>query len=111
MKNPKLRISLLLILLALSLISGVGCSAQPKDSHVGAEAANGFSFIFMSDSQANPETGDYTAWGQLLRSASENKSRPAFIMIGGDLINDGSDQAEWDAFFAAGGDVLKKMTL
>ncbi len=101
------------IIIILFIISAVlfplfaGCSALPA----GSEANDGFSFIYMSDSQADPETGDYTAWGEMFDTAARNESQPTFIMIGGDLVNDGSDQQEWDAFFAAGGDVLKKMKL
>jgi len=110
MKNQKLSL-IIFILLAFSLLSGMGCSTRQTDSSACTDAANGFSFIFMSDSQADPETGDYTAWGQLLQRAAGDERRPAFVMIGGDLINDGNDQAEWDAFFAAGADVFKKLDL
>lgn len=111
MKKKILKISLLLMLLVLLLMSIEGCSAQKADSTKGTDSNKGFSFIYMGDSQADPETGNYTAWGQLLQLAAEDKSRPAFIMIGGDLINDGNDQEEWNNFFAAGGKALKSLHL
>lgn len=107
MQYKKAIIIILFIISAALFSLFAGCSAMP----VGSEANGGFSFIYMSDSQADPETGDYTAWGEMFETAARNESQPAFIMIGGDLVNDGSDQQEWDAFFAAGGDTLKKMKL
>lgn len=111
MKKKIVRKNLLFILLTLALLYGVGCSAQPVNTSKGTDADKGFSFIYMGDSQADPETGDYTAWGQLLKQAAADKRRPAFVMIGGDLINDGNDRKEWDDFFAAGGEVLKRLHL
>lgn len=110
MKNIKLTILFLMLSVLFILLMG-GCFAGQVNSSRVANSDEGFSFIYMGDSQADPETGDYTAWGQLLQIASEDLSRPAFVMIGGDLINDGNDQTEWDAFFAAGEKVLKNLKL
>lgn len=107
--NPRNIISLMMPFIFLLTLTG--CSALQSDSHKKTRASEGFSFIYMSDSQADPETGDYSAWGQMLQLAAADESRPDFVMIGGDLINDGNDQAEWDAFFAAGGAALKKLAL
>lgn len=93
-------VSLLLVLL-LALLAA--CNEESKSSS--------FSFIYMGDSQANPETGDYSEWGNLLRMAAEDKSKPEFVMIAGDLVNDGNDPAEWDLFFEAGEDVFKQLPL
>jgi 3',5'-cyclic AMP phosphodiesterase CpdA len=97
------RFLLFTYLLLLCLFLFAGCTIQETDSS--------FSFIYMGDSQADPETGDYKQWGQLLRSAAEDESKPAFVMIGGDLVNDGSNQQEWDAFFESGGEVFKHLPL
>ena len=110
LKNIKRSIALLLFVLIIVILSG--CSFNQYTSEVNnSDAAQGFSFIFMGDSQADPETGDYTAWGKLLKQAAQDESKPAFIMISGDLVNDGNDQEEWDAFFAAGGEVLERLKL
>lgn len=109
--SPRLRTGLLLILFCLSLLSAGGCSSLIIDSHGGQKSSPGFSFIYMSDTQADPETRDYTTWGQLLPLAAQDESRPAFIMIGGDLVNDGNDPQEWDDFFAAGGEALKRLRI
>ncbi len=103
MKLNNYIIYILLILIILSYSSLAGCREHPSNSE-----AEGFSFVFMSDTQADPQTGDYTAWGQLLKQATEHESQPAFIMVGGDLVNDGSDQEEWEDFFTAGGETLDK---
>ncbi len=101
----------LIVLLFMYLPALMGCSAPQSDTHQKAGALQGFSFIYMSDTQADPGTGDYSAWGRMLQLAAADESNPGFVMIGGDLINDGNDQAEWDAFFAAGGAALKKLAL
>ncbi len=106
-KIAKFYFTLGLIILLMPLLVIAGCSPEPEDHNT----SQGFSFIYMGDSQADPETGDYTAWGELLETAARHESRPAFVMIGGDLVNDGSDQREWDAFMAAGGETLKKLPL
>ena len=111
MKNTKPRNMTLLLLLFLFLLAVTGCSALQSDSNKKAQASEGFSFIYMSDTQADPETGDYNAWGQMLQLAAADESKPDFVMIGGDLINDGNDQAEWDAFFTAGGAALERLSL
>ncbi|NLV21769.1 MAG: hypothetical protein GXY49_07265 [Syntrophomonadaceae bacterium] len=110
MKAQKHKIGLFLIIGALFFCFCSGCSA-PTVFKGGDDAKQGFSFIYMGDSQADPETGDYSTWGQMLEQAAADKSKPVFVMIGGDLVNDGSSQEEWDNFFAAGGAVLKKLHL
>jgi predicted MPP superfamily phosphohydrolase len=95
----------LLIIFIVTLAAG--CENRQQKS----KGSPGFSFIFMSDSQADPDTGDYTAWGKMLQMAAADPSRPAFIMMSGDLVNDGNDQEEWDAFFRAGGQALKDLKL
>lgn len=111
MLKNKRHIKIFLICLGLICLIAAGCSPLPDAIEKKSEAAAGFSFIFMGDTQADPETEDYTAWGQLLKRAAAEKSKPVFIMISGDLVNDGSDQAEWKRFFAAGGNALKKLHL
>jgi len=59
-----------------------------------------FDFLYMSDTQAEPEIGSYEEWGDLLQTALTDFN-PAFTLIGGDLINEGNDPAEWADFFAA----------
>ena len=91
----------------LVICLAAGCSALTDIQ--GSKGEQGFSFIYMGDSQADPEVGDYSAWGQMLSLAAADKSRPAFVMIGGDLVNDGSSQEEWNRFLSAAEPVRKKL--
>ena len=89
---------LILYLLLLPLLFSA-CNAAETE-----EAAAGFCFVFMSDTQAEPESGDYSVWAGLLQSAAAQQ--PALLLLGGDLVNDGDDAAEWQRFFDAAGDTL-----
>lgn len=110
MQARQFKIGLILIMGALLTCFCAGCSALTM-LEGGNDTEQGFSFIYMGDSQADPETGDYSSWGKMLAQAAADKSKPAFVMIGGDLVNDGSSQEEWDSFLAAGDPVLKKLPL
>ncbi len=105
----KYKLGLLFIIGALIICWCCGCSALKELKGNGGQ--QGFSFIFMGDSQADPETGDYSIWGEMLNQAAADQSHPAFVMIGGDLVNDGSSQAEWDRFLAAAEPVSKKLLI
>ncbi|NLV21990.1 MAG: hypothetical protein GXY49_08395 [Syntrophomonadaceae bacterium] len=105
----KYKPGLFLIIGALIICLCAGCSAVTLLKGNGGQQE--FSFIYMGDSQADPETGDYSAWGKMLSQAAADKSRPAFVMIGGDLVNDGSSQEEWDRFLTAAEPVRKKLRL
>lgn len=98
-----------MIIGALIICLCAGCSAVTLLKGSGGQQE--FSFIYMGDSQADPDTGDYSAWGKMLSQAAADKSRPAFVMIGGDLVNDGSSQEEWDRFLTAAEPVRKKLRL
>ncbi len=95
--------STVLAILLLILING--CT---REEAINAEP---FSFIYMGDSQADPDTGDYSGWGELLALAAADESKPELLLLGGDMVNDGSSQREWDDFFAAGAENLKNLEL
>ncbi|MGI6361706.1 MAG: S-layer homology domain-containing protein [Bacillota bacterium] len=61
---------------------------------------NKFNFLFMSDTQAIPEIGDYGQWGNLLES-SITTTNSDFLLIGGDLINQNNNKVEWEKFYEA----------
>jgi len=65
-----------------------------------------FTFIFMSDTQADPEIGDYTVFGELLELALDHTSQPNLLVLGGDNVNSGNQSAEWEAFWGAAGNKL-----
>ena len=54
--------------------------------------------LFVSDTQPDPENGDYTGFGELLSQALEMHESPDIVIFGGDTVNDGGDEAEWGEF-------------
>jgi len=94
-----------MVLAAALWLSGCGAKASAQ------ETEGPFSFIFMSDLQADPETGDYSAIGGLLDKALAHDSQPRLLVLGGDSVNDGSSAAEWADFWAAAGGRLDGVTV
>ena len=64
-------------------------------------------FLYFSDMQPDPETGDYSGLGELLAQAKKSCAAPAMIIIGGDSVNDGGDESEWRAFHDAADEWFK----
>ena len=56
------------------------------------------SFLFFSDTQADPETGDYSCVGELMAQAKEQAADSGLVIFGGDTVNDGRDAEEWRIF-------------
>ena len=65
-----------------------------------------FSFIFMSDTQADPEIGNYASFGELLKLALEHESKTQLLVLGGDNVNNGNSSQEWETFWATAGENL-----
>jgi hypothetical protein len=63
MKDSKIKTILLLAFTVLFVI--LVLIAVLRLIPAGSEKEQGFAFIYMSDTQADPETGDYTAWGEI----------------------------------------------
>ncbi|MCL1975499.1 MAG: metallophosphoesterase [Firmicutes bacterium] len=91
----------IILLALLLLISGCQNSAQPYA---------GFTALYFSDTQADPATGDYTAWGKLLAAALEQSPQTRLILFGGDTVNDGGDENEWSEFWQASAKNLSNLT-
>ena len=66
----------------------------------GYKVSGPFAFLFLSDTQADPETGDYSGAGELLKQAVSGV-KPELILFGGDTVDDGGDPDEWAAFWEA----------
>jgi len=114
MQSQRLKYTKTNALTALSVILIVGAFAYffgqdllPPEAT--EEDKGNFSFLYMGDPQADPTTGDYSPWGEILARAAADESRPELLLLGGDLVNDGSDQEEWDRFFAAGKEPFKNL--
>ncbi|MGI6732761.1 MAG: metallophosphoesterase [Anaerovoracaceae bacterium] len=102
--------AVIMILIALAGCTSEGFHTSTENGSQLTENRS-FSFIYMGDPQADPETGDYSPWGSLLSLAAEDEREPAFVLISGDLVNDGNDRTEWQAFFEAGKEVLDRLPL
>lgn len=87
------------VLLTLLLCLG-GCPRQPapilQEQHQPSFAA-----LFLSDTQADPAVGDYSALRELLARAVDEEYPPALVIFGGDTVNDGGDEVEWREFWQA----------
>ena len=108
----KLRFCLLPCALSAVVLSA-GCGSQkPNDAHPRNAASGGASaFVFMSDLQADPETGDYSALGLLLEKALSRTNAPRLLVLGGDNVNNGSSEDEWRALKAAAGGGIDGITV
>jgi len=67
-------------------------------------------FLFFSDAQADPEKGDYGAFGELLTQAIAQAPQTSLALFGGDTVNDGGDADEWQAFWQAAAVPLASLT-
>ena len=63
-------------------------------------------FLFFSDTQPDPGTGDYSGVGELLSQAIMRAPDAELVLFGGDSVNDGGDEKEWDDFWQAVGPSL-----
>jgi len=97
----KIKFLMICILGALLLLpAAAGCSTGPDTS---------LTFLFFSDTQPDPETGDFTNIALLLKQAIARDESPELIIFGGDTVNHGDD-ADWSDFWQAVGDSLDEIT-
>jgi len=80
------------------------CACAPATTQ--ANEGQPFVFLFMSDTQADPQAGDYSGFGSLLKAAI-SKNSPSLLIFGGDTVNDAADEDEWGDFWRSVGDSLK----
>jgi len=74
---------------------------QPALKQEGSEPQQQVSFLFFSDTQAEPGTGDYSSFGELVALALARGVDPDLVIFGGDTVNDGGDADEWQNFWEA----------
>jgi len=91
----------LLLLLSFILSACVAVTTPPAGLPVDAPEEQPFTFLFLSDTQADPQTGDYSGLADLLVQALSHESKPTLLLLGGDTVNDGADAKEWQAFWQA----------
>ena len=80
-------------------------SESPMDVSLPDQTA--LTILFFSDTQPDPETADYTGFGELLAQAVAMHETPDIIIFGGDTVNDGGDEDEWAAFKQSAGTWLE----
>ena len=99
-------ITALLIIVFVSIaVFGCGGTAAPQTEE------QQFVFLFMSDTQADPQTGDYGAFGPLLAKALNKAHIPSLLILGGDTVNDGADEDEWQDFFQSVGSYFEGISV
>jgi len=108
-EQKRLRRSIIpiLILFVCFALAASGCQLRQTGGDTGSPPVQEESesplqvFLFFSDTQADPETGDYTSLGELLTTAVAKAEGPDLIVLGGDMVNDGGDADEWREFWKA----------
>jgi 3',5'-cyclic AMP phosphodiesterase CpdA len=98
--------AVIFIIVALSLII---CGCREREAE---QLQAPLTFLFFSDTQAEPEIGDYSSLGELLSRAVLRKAEtaPKLIIFGGDTVNDGADAAEWQRFWQTAAAPLVNLT-
>lgn len=103
-----------MLLLAL-FICLAGCSepnrAGTPSGNTTAKDDSTLSFLFMSDTQADPQSGDYEGFGLFLQQAVTAASEPRLLLLGGDTVNDGGDADEWLKWHQAADTALTGLTV
>ena len=104
LKTGFIHVLALLTITAISFTASgcEGVAVQPPEDQP-------FVFLFMSDTQADPQTGDYSGFGSLLANALNDAEKPSLIILGGDTVNDDADEDEWRNFFRAAGSSLDEI--
>ena len=127
-KSIKHIIVALLILPVLAGCTVVGQTEQPAETSIelpldsaqtAGEQPEGdnpqtlhrpLTFLFFSDTQPDPELGDYTGVGEMIKRAVINEEAPELIIFGGDTVNDGGDEFQWHEFWQAISPALDEVT-
>ena len=57
-----------------------------------------YSFLFLTDPQA-ANAASYSVYGNALERAYAVAKNPAFVILGGDMVDRGNNRSQWDMFF------------
>ena len=57
-----------------------------------------YSFLFLTDPQA-ANAASYSVYGNALERAYAVAKNPAFVILGGDMVDRGNNRSQWDLFF------------
>jgi len=69
-----------------------------------------YSFLYLTDPQAYNAAG-YSVFGNVLQRAYVIAENPAFIIMGGDMVDRGGNKAQWDMFFGYSAAVLSRLPM
>ena len=86
-------------------VSNAVITMQPQElpQPLGSSAEQPLNFLFFSDTQASPESPDYSDFGELLSQALSQNNTAGLVVFGGDIVNDDS---EWQNFQQSAGATL-----
>ncbi|SHI54449.1 phosphodiester glycosidase family protein [Thermoclostridium caenicola] len=69
-----------------------------------------YSFLFLTDPQAYNAAG-YSLFGNVLQRAYAVAENPAFVILGGDMVDRGGNKSQWDMFFGYSFNVLSRLPM
>ena len=132
----RFRVSVIFIILIAIVSTLFGCVRQqedvivspastpdaPQDEPESQTPRQKLVFLFFSDTQANPETGDYSDVAEMfcravdravdlaVDRAADEEEKPELVLFGGDTVNDGGDDLEWSDFWREVGTAFDGLT-
>gem|GEM_PF-813756 len=83
--------------------------SDPQQFHTEPHAAEPFTFLFMSDTQAYPNRSvknGYGIWAEMLRLGLQAAPEASFLLLSGDIVDYGDQQTQWELWFDAAADLL-----
>ena len=69
-----------------------------------------YSFLFLTDPQAY-NAASYAVYGNALERAYAVADNPAFVILGGDMVDRGNNRSQWDMFFEYSLGVFAKLPM
>lgn len=108
-------LTMIIALLGINLLLMGGCeerqmegtSAQVREDN---SPQTRLVFLFFSDTQENPGTGDGSNYEKLLAQAMARSEEPELAIFGGDTVNNGGDDSQWQEFWRISSSFLTGLT-
>lgn len=74
------------------------------------DTAKPYSFLFLTDPQAY-NAASYAVYGNALERAYAVAENPAFVILGGDMVDRGNNKSQWDMFFDYSSGVFSRIPM
>lgn len=74
------------------------------------DTSRSYSFLFLTDPQAASES-NCSVYQDVLQRAYAVADNPAFVMLGGDMVDQGSNKSQWDMFFDYSSGVFSRLPM